>query len=258
MPRYLLLEPQGQILVARMNRPQARNAMSIALMEELTDFARGCERRDEVRAVVLAGAPGHFSAGADLKDPTRWEAPSRGLREQRRVANAGYLMCQAWEAMPQMTFAAIEGYAIGGGLALALACDFRVAATDAFVSLPEVGLGMPLTWGTLHRLVALAGPARAKRLAVFGERVPADEAHAFGLVDYVAAPGAAEARALALAAAVAALPETSVRMTKETVNAAANALLHLGSHMGGDQFALAASGEEVKGARERFVRRDKG
>lgn len=255
MYRHLLLEPHREILVVRMNRPRARNAMSVALMEELTDCARGCEGRESVRAVILAGGPDHFCAGADLKDPVRWEAPSRGLREQRRVANAGYRMCAAWEAIPQITLAAVEGYAIGGGLALALACDFRVAAADAFVSLPEVSLGMPLTWGTIHRLVALAGPARAKRLTVLGERLPAPDAHALGLVDYLAPRGGAEARALALGAAIAALPEHSVRMSKETINAAANALLHLGSHMGGDQFALAAGSDEVKAARERFARR---
>jgi enoyl-CoA hydratase/carnithine racemase len=258
MYRYLLLEPHGAALIVRMNRPEARNALSVALMEELAEFARGCEARADVRVVILAGGPDHFCAGADLKDPERWEAPARGLSEQRRVANAGYRMCAAWEAIPQMTLAAIEGCAIGGGLALALACDFRVAAAGAFVSLPEVSLGLPLTWGTVHRLVALVGPARAKRLTVLGERLAAPDAHALGLIDYLAAPGGAEARALELAAAIAALPEHSVRMSKETINAVANALLHLGSHMGGDQFALAAASEEVAAARERFAKRPGG
>jgi enoyl-CoA hydratase/carnithine racemase len=255
--KHLTLDERDGILVARMNRPRARNALSLALMQELTEFALGCEARDAVRAVVLAGGPDHFSAGADLKDPGRWDVASRPLGEQRRIANAGYRLCAAWEAIPQVTIAAIEGYAIGGGIALALACDFRVLAENAYVSFPEISLGMPLTWGTIHRLVQLAGPAQAKRLAILGERLSAAEARAAGIVEYVAPAGGAEARAHEIARAAAALPQAAVRLTKETANAAANALLHLGSHMAAEQFALLTASEEGRVARARFTPRKK-
>ncbi|HSD53630.1 MAG TPA: enoyl-CoA hydratase/isomerase family protein [Burkholderiales bacterium] len=257
MYKHLTLDERDGILVARMNRPRARNALSLALMRELTEFGRSCEARDAVHAIVLAGGPDHFSAGADLKDPERWEAASKPLVEQRRIANAGYRMCAAWEEIPQVTIAAIEGYAIGGGIALALACDFRVAAANAFISLPEISLGMPLTWGTIHRLVQLAGPAQAKRLAILCERIAAAEAREIGVIDHVAAAGGAEARAHEIARAVAALPQTVVRMTKETANAVANTLLHLGSHAGAEQFALAIASEEGRIARARFTERKK-
>lgn len=257
MYKHLELEERDGILAVRMNRPRSRNALSIALMRELTAFARSCEERDAVRAIVLAGGPEYFSAGADLKDPERWEAAAKPPVEQRRIANAGYCMCTAWEKIPQVTIAAIEGYAIGGGIALALACDFRVAAANAFVSFPEIGLGMPLTWGTIHRLVQLAGPAQAKRLAILCERVSAPEAREIGVIDWVPAAGGAEARAHEIARTVAAMPQTVVRMTKEAANATANALLHLGSHAGADQFALAVAGEESRVARARFTERKK-
>jgi enoyl-CoA hydratase/carnithine racemase len=255
--QHLTLEERDGILVACMNRPRSRNALSLALMHELTEFAYGCEARDVVHAVILAGGADHFSAGADLKDPGRWDVASKPLGEQRRIANAGYRMCAAWEAIPQVTIAAIEGYAIGGGIALALACDFRVAADNAFVSFPEISLGMPLTWGTIYRLVQLAGPAQAKRLAILCERVAAAEAREIGVIDYVAPAGGVEARAREIASTVAAMPETVVRQTKESANAAANALLHLGSHAGADQFALAIASAEGRLARGRFTERKK-
>lgn len=257
MYKHLAIEERDGVLAVRMNRPRSRNALSIALMRELTDFARSCEGRDATRAIVLAGGPDHFSAGADLKDPDRWEVAAKPLVEQRRIANAGYRMCAAWEEIPQVTVAAIEGYAIGGGMALALACDFRVAAGNAFVSFPEISLGMPLTWGTIHRLVQLAGPAQAKRLTILCERVPASEAREIGVIDFVVPAGGAEARAHEVARAAAAMPQTVVRLTKETANAAANALLHLGSHMGADQFAFAIASEESRAARARFTERKK-
>ena len=251
--KHLTLEARDGVLVVRMNRPRVRNALSLALMRELTDVAHGCEVRDDVRALVLAGGPAFFSAGADLKDPDRWDAASKPLAEQRRIANAGYRMCAAWEAIPQVTVAAIEGYAIGGGIALALACDLRVAADNAFVSFPEVSLGMPLTWGTIHRLVQLAGPAQAKRLAILCERMRAPEARAARIVDDVVPAGGAEARAHEIARAAAAMPQAAARLAKETANAAANALLHLGSHMEADQFALLVASEEGRAARARFL-----
>jgi enoyl-CoA hydratase len=154
-----------------------------------------------------------------------------------------------------MTIAAIEGYAIGGGLALAVALDWRVMARDAFVSLPEISLGIPLTWGTLPRLVNLLGPAAAKRLTILCERVRADEALAIGLVDWLAPHGRALRQARALAASVRALPRASVRMSKESINAYASIGAHAASHMAHDQVQLAAGSAEAKAARAAFAAR---
>ncbi len=257
MYKHLLLEARDGVLVVRLNRPRQRNALSLALMHELTELALECDLRDEMRAIVLAGGPDHFCAGADLREPGRWDVGAKPLAEQRRIANAGYRLCAAWEAIPQVTLAAIEGYAIGGGGALALACDWRIAAENAFVSFPEVSLGMPLTWGTIHRLVQLAGPAQAKRLAILCERVGAREAHAAGILDEVVPAGGAEARAVELARAAAAMPPAAARLAKETANAAANALLHLGARAEADQFALLVASAEGRAARDRGAARRK-
>jgi enoyl-CoA hydratase len=253
--RHLELVERDTILVVSMNRPEVRNALSIDLMEELTACALQCEARSDVAAVVLAGGADYFSAGADLKDPKRWNASAQSLVEQRRLAGLGYRMCEAWEKIPQITIAAIAGYALGGGLAIALACDFRVAEENSLVGFPEVSLGLPLTWGSIARMVQLAGPTKAKRLTILCERLAAPVAYDMGLLDYLCAPGEALTRATELARSVAAMPQAVVRMSKETINATANALLHLGAHGGADQFAWSAASEEARAARAAFSRK---
>jgi enoyl-CoA hydratase/carnithine racemase len=231
--------------------------MSGALMREMIACAGRVAALRAVDVAIVRGSGKWFSAGADLNDASRWGNAARPLEEQREIAALGYRMARAWEEVPQITIAAIEGYAIGGGLALAAAFDWRVIAEDAFVSLPEIALGIPLTWGTLPRLVNLVGPARAKRLAILCERVTAAEALAIGLVDYTAAPGKALQSARALAKQVLALPRNSVRMTKESVNAYASIGAHAASHMAHDQVQLAAASAEAKAARAAFAAKRK-
>lgn len=245
----LHLSTEGRLARVRLNRPAARNALSQGLMRELIQVARDLADRVDVDAVLLTGDAVCFSAGADLKDNRAWADDDRPLQQRREIAALGYRMCKAWEDLPQITLAAIEGYAVGGGLALALACDWRVMADDAFVSLPEIALGIPLTWGAIPRLTALVGPARAKRLTVLCERIGAAQALGMGLVDYTAAAGQALTVAESVAAQALAMPAAAVRMSKETINAVATALHHLGGHMGHDQIVLAASSADARAAR---------
>ena len=255
MYRTLKLDASDGVALVTLNRPEARNAMSAELMRDMIDCAAHIAGLHDIDAVIVQGAEGHFSAGADLKDASRWANAEQPLDRQRETAALGYRMARAWEELPQITLAAIEGYAIGGGLALAAALDWRVLARDAFVSLPEIALGIPLTWGTLPRLVNLVGPARAKRLTILCERIPAEQAAELGLVDWLAPKGKALETAQAVAAQVRAMPRNSVRMSKESINAYASIGAHAASHMAHDQVQLAAASAEAKAAREAFARR---
>jgi enoyl-CoA hydratase/carnithine racemase len=257
MYRTLKLENRDRVATVTLDRPDVRNAMSAELMREMIACADRVAAQRDTDVVIVRGSGTSFSAGADLKDATRWGNRDEPLDRQREIAALGYRMARAWEELPQITIAAIEGYAIGGGLALVAAMDWRVIAEDAFVSLPEIALGIPLTWGTLPRLVNLVGPARAKRLSILCERIPAAEALAMGLADYAAPPGKALQRARALAKQVLALPRNSVRMTKESVNAYASIGAHAASYMAHDQVQLAAASTEARAAREAFARRRK-
>src|SRR5688572_10548833 len=248
MYRHLRCEFSGAIALLELNRPERRNALSAELMRELIACAGELAGRRDIDAVIVSGAGGWFSAGADLKDASRW-AGGAPLLEQREVAGLGARMARAWEELPQLTIGAIEGYAIGGGLALAVALDWRVMARDAFVSLPEISLGIPLTWGTLPRLVNLVGPAKAKRLSILCERVDAQTALGMGLVDEVCEAGQSLEKAKALAGLALAMPRHAVRMTKEAVNAYAGIGAHAVSYMAHDQLELAAASPESRAAR---------
>ena len=249
MQSNLTLTIDGRLATVTLNRPAARNALSRALMRELIVMARTLSDRIDIDVVILTGSDVCFSAGADLRDATAWADDSLSTIERREIASIGFKLCKTWEEMPQITIAAIEGYAVGGGLALSLACDWRVAAEDAFISLPEIALGIPLTWGTIPRMVNLLGPAKAKRLTILCERFGAPEALAMGVLDYTAAKGEALTWARAIAAQTLAKPAAAVRMSKESVNAVATALNHAAGYMAHDQIALAASSPESRAAR---------
>ena len=258
MSELLDIQAKGGVWSVRLNRPQTRNAFSLELMRSLTQTAEQLRDEPGVRAVILCAAGPHFSAGMDLAEVQKSDASKLSLAERRKLAALGERMCQAWEDIPAMTIAAIEGHCIGGGAALAAALDWRVIGSSAWFWLPEIALGLPLGWGALPRLVGLLGPARAKRFIILGERLQGQQALDFGLAEYLVADGQAEAEAVKLAQRVVELPEVAVAMSKQAVNASANALNHLASHMVSDQLALALASEEALAARARFVTSKRG
>jgi len=166
-------------------------------------------------------------------------------------------MCRAWEAIEPITIVAIEGWCVGGGAALAAACDLRVMAEGATIYVPEIERGMNLGWQSVPRLVNLVGPSRTKRIVVLAEKIKAGRALDWGLVDEVAPDGGTLAKALQMAEQVAALPPIQVRMCKEAVNAAATALNHATSVMDRDVFLLAQGSADYQEGVRAFLERRK-
>jgi enoyl-CoA hydratase/carnithine racemase len=237
----------GRVAVVTLERGDRLNALSVEVMEALLAVARRLREDPSTSAVVLTGTP-VFSAGADLADPALVARAGAPLIERREMMRLGPDLCAAWEGLDQVTIAAVEGFCLGGALALAVSCDFRIAAAGAHFRLPEIPLGMNMSWHAQPRLVSLIGPARAKQLVIFGEKVFAPEALAWGLVEEIAPDGGALEAALAWARRVAALPPVSTRMAKRAITAAATALNPLASFMDADQYALAASSEDHREA----------
>jgi enoyl-CoA hydratase/carnithine racemase len=223
-------------------------------MEGLTAIARELRGDTSTSAVVLTGDP-VFSAGADLSDRKLGIGADVALIERRQALRVGPDMCAAWEAIDQVTIAAIEGFCIGGAVSLVAAFDFRIAGREAHFRLPEIPLGMNMSWGTQPRLVSLIGPARAKRLVIFGERVHALEAETWGLVDVVADDGGALEIAKEWAAKVAALPPIAVRMAKRAITQIAAANHAAATYMDADQYALAATSEDHREAVAAFFQK---
>ena len=252
------LGPDGRIAAVRFDRGDGINALSPEAMRQLTHAARSFEDDGDTSVVVLTGGPKAFSAGFDLKDPEGRSRKSMDLGSLRRHLKLGPRLSRAWQGMEQITIGAIEGFCIGGGVALAVALDFRVMSRDAHLRVPEIGLGMNMSWQSIPRMLHLMGPARTKQAVILAsERVSAAEAHEWGLVEEVADPGKAFDVAMTLADKVAAQPPLSVAMTKLTVNRLTHALDDLASHMDVDQFALASLTEDHKEGVAAFLERRK-
>jgi enoyl-CoA hydratase/carnithine racemase len=204
---------EGDVCVVTLRRERKLNALSTAL-EGALDDALATPEVAASRCVVLTGGERAFSAGADVSE----------LRDMDPAAILAYYrgtggVYERVAALPQPTIAAISGWCLGGGLELALACDFRVAESGAVFGLPEVAIGILPSSGATHRLVRLLGTARAKELILLHERLPAAEAAAVGVVTEVTGEGGALARALELGARMAALPPLAVQVAKQAIDA---------------------------------------
>jgi enoyl-CoA hydratase len=256
--RHLLVSQDDGIVTVRLNRPDERNKLNAALMEDLRDFARATRLRSDVRAVILCGAAEFFSAGADLGASTLpADTPRPTLLQLRELMMLGPDMCKAWEEIEAVTLMAVEGYCVGGACALALCCDFRIAGEGGKMRLPEVPMGINMSWRSLPRLTTLIGPPRAKRFAMFGEFADAQTMLDWGMVDEVVPAGQADAAALRWAQKLAELPPLPIRMTKEAINATANANHHATTFMDRDQFLLTFGSEDLQEGMKAFFEKRK-
>ena len=202
----------GDVCLVRLQREAKLNALSAELAAELLGAITSHDVATS-RVVVVVGSPKAFSAGADLTeftDPSP-EETMRYYRDQGRI----------WEllpAIPQPSIAAITGWAIGGGLELALSADLRIADETARFGLPEVSLGILPSAGGMSRVVRLLGAARAKELILLGERFDAARALELGIVNKVVPAGEAEAAALEWAQRMAEQPQTALQVTRDLID----------------------------------------
>jgi enoyl-CoA hydratase/carnithine racemase len=213
----VLIEPAqgGQIITVTINRPAARNALSRRLASELISVFDALAADDQVRAVVLTGAGDRaFCAGADLRERRQMSAAERTAHTEL-IAD----LADRVAALPVPVIAAVRGYALAGGAELALACDLRVAATDAVFGFPEVRLGMFPGAGGVYRLPRLVGLGLARELLFTGRQVPAAEALRRGLVDQVVSPSDLSQVAAGLAQSIAANAPLAVRAVKRALAA---------------------------------------
>jgi enoyl-CoA hydratase/carnithine racemase len=213
--RHLVLEwsADGHVLTVEMHRPEALNALNTAMGEDLLACFRGPAAGREVRAVVLAGAGDRaFCVGGDLKE--RQGMTDEAWRVQHLVfeqAAAALLRC------PAPVVAAVEGFAMGGGLELAVLADFIVAGDTAVFAVPEVTLGIFPGIGGTQLLPRILGAPRAKELIFTGRRMGAAEAHATGLVNHLVPRGQARRKAREIATAIAANGPIAVRQAKKAI-----------------------------------------
>jgi len=166
-------------------------------------------------------------------------------------------MCRAWEELDQITIAAIEGFCVGGGVALTASLDFRVMAESSFIRVAELGLAMNMSWASIPRLVHLVGPARTKEIVIFAERIPARDAYDWGFAQRICPDNDALKEATFLAEKVLEKPPVPVAMTKQTVNATVTALDRTATYMDVDQFILTVGAEDFQEGVSAFMEKRK-
>ncbi len=212
MPPVVQLERDTDtgVAIIRLDRPKV-NAVNEAMLDELGATCSAVADDAAIRAVVLTGGSRHFAAGADIG-----RFPTFDRDEALAFSQQFNNIALAIEGLPQITISAINGYALGGGLELALATDFRVAASDAQLGNPEILLGIIPGGGATQRLARLAGVTKAKDLVYSGRAIGAEEALACNLISAIFEPDEVQAEAVRMAEGYAAGP-AALRMAKAAV-----------------------------------------
>lgn len=215
------LEHRGRVVLIRLNRPEARNALNTALMEGLVEALVPLDRDPEVGCFVLTGREDYFAAGADIKEMRQLSVPEL----MRTDFFAG------WETFANLRtpkIAAVNGYALGGGCELAMMCDLILAADSARFGQPEITLGVMPGMGGTQRLTHLIGKAKAMDMILTGEPISAREAERAGLVSRVFSDGALLPESMAIAQTIASYGKTAVQAAREAVNRALQTSLQEG------------------------------
>jgi len=225
-----IVERAGAIATVHFNRPEKLNPINGKLMTEMLEVAQEFRDDEESRVVILTGKGRSFCAGADIGGLLAANAGPQAQRAQTdagrlRTARTGWRLMDEWERLDQVTIAAVNGFAIGGGLSLAMACDFRIAAVGARIWIPEVALGVPYMWGSVTRLINLVGMSKAKEMIMTCDEVSAEEALKIGLVKQVVPPEQLSAAALAFAGKLVSKPPMALRRTKDFFKALGNSRL---------------------------------
>lgn len=248
MYHFLTFDVADRIATITVNRPDKLNALNDATIAELGRAIDEANARDDVAAVLLTGAGRSFIAGADIS-----ELESQSPLEAQRRARVGQAIFRRFETSRKPTVAAINGFALGGGCELAMACHVRIASEKAKLGQPEVKLGIVPGYGGTQRLPRLVGRGAALRLLLTGDMIDAADAFRMGLVDQVVAPDALIDTARAMLAAMAANAPLAMAGCIEAVNRGLDVPLDEGCTLESDFFGLLSATADMKEGMRAFL-----
>ena len=235
------------------NRPKAMNALNRALMDEFSLALDAVAQNDDIRVLVLTGAGEKaFVAGADITELAEFDA-----LQAKNLAKKGQGILNKLEALPIPVVAAVNGFALGGGSEIALACDFVYASEAAKFGLPEITLGLIPGYGGTQRLPRLIGKNIAKEMIFTGKMISASEAQALGMVNKVSQPESLMDDVMKTAKAMAQKGRVSLRAAKQAVSNGYNADLLTGLSVEADAFALCYASEDAKEGTKAFLEKRK-
>ena len=255
MADSVLCNLDGAVATVTLNRPAARNALTAEMKTELLTALRGCGSDPAIRAVLLTGAGQAFCAGQDLREHAGLLASGAAPTETVRTHYNPIIT--AITSMPKPVIAAIHGVAAGAGASLAFACDFRIATKDTLVALPEITIGQMPGSGGSQRVLRMVGMTRAKDMVLMGRRLPATEAHQWGLLTEVVEDAAALDKTVAeYAAKLNALSPLALSTLKRVLNQGEDASLEASFDLEGHAYEkLRDSHDYTEGANAFFEKR---
>ena len=250
---HLLAEVEDAVLTITINRPEKLNALNEAVLLELSGLLSDAMGDDDVRAVVLTGAGDKaFVAGADIGEIQQLNAV-----QARRFSALGQGVFSQLENLGKPVIAAINGFALGGGCELALACTIRLASQKARMGLPEINLGIMPGFGGTQRLVRLVGKGRAMEAALTGRQIDADTALQWGLVNAVHAPEDLLDAALEMAGKLAASAPLATESILDTINGAADLPLEAALEQETARFAILCASDDMQEGTTAFLEKRK-
>ena len=249
---FVTLEQKGAVGVITMNRPEALNALNDQVLRDLDAVLDQVENSEEILVAVVTGAGRSFVAGADIGQMSTLTAA-----EAKKFGVLGNQVFLKLENLTKPTIAAVNGFALGGGCELCMACDIRVASEKAKFGQPEVGLGITPGFGGTQRLPRIVGTANAMEMILTARTIGAAEAKERGLVTHVYAPEELMDKALELANAIAANAQVAVRQSKAAIRRGLQTDMNTGVAYESEAFALCFATEDQKDAMRAFVNKEK-
>lgn len=249
---FVKIEQQGHVGILTIDRQEALNALNSQVLNDLDAAIDEVAANDEIYVVILTGAGRSFVAGADIgemRDLTSIEGKKFGVH--------GGSVFLKLENMPKPVIAAVNGFALGGGCELAMACDIRLASTKAKFGQPEVGLGITPGFAGTQRLPRIVGISKAMELILTAKTIGAAEAKAIGLVSEVYPPEELMDKAMELAQAIAANAQVAVRQSKAAIRRGQQTDMYTGAAYEAEAFAVCFATEDQKDAMTAFVNKEK-
>jgi len=240
--KYVIYEKSEGIAIITLNRPEVLNTFSKELIDEVLQVLEDVKNDESVRVVVLTGAGEKaFSAGADIKAMKGMNA----LRA-RELSLMGEKLCGSLENLQKPVIAAINGYAVGGGLEVAMACDFRIASENARMGQTEINIGFIPGWGGTQRLTRLVGKTKAKELVFTGKMIDAETAEQLGILNAVVQADKFKETVRQYAAELAAKAPVALRVAKALINKGADISLDSALALEREGFSAVASTEDLQ------------
>jgi len=251
--KNILYEKKDGIATITINRPKALNAMNEETLLEIISTLDEISKDENVKVVVITGAGDRaFSAGADISG-----MKSRTPLDMRKSSQLGQQMMNKVEDLEKPVIAAINGYALGGGLELAMACDLRIASENARLGQPEINIGLIPGWGGTQRLPRFVGKGLAKEMIFTGRMIDAKTAEQHGLVNKVVPADQFKSAVEEFATELAGKPPVAIKLAKELINNSTETSLRIGLTYESEAFGLLGSTEDYKEGTTAFLEKRK-